>query len=70
MANTPTTCPLKSKVWTVLLVLAVLPFALRGADLIIGAVAKGLTALTDSGEGRAPRAPKTTGLKYNALTVY
>ena len=47
MANTPTTCPLKSKVWTVLLVLAVLPFALRGADLIIGAVAKGLTALTD-----------------------
>jgi len=62
MANTPTTCPLKSKVWTVLLVLAVLPFALRGADLIIGAVGKGLTALTDSGEGRGPRAPKTTGL--------
>jgi hypothetical protein len=60
MANTPTTCPLKSKVWTVLLVLAVLPFALRGADLIIGAVAKGLTALTD--EPRSPRAPKTTGL--------
>ncbi len=32
MANTPTTCPLKSKVWTALLVLAVLPFALRRPD--------------------------------------
>lgn len=60
MANTPITCPLKSKVWTALLVLAVLPFALRGANLIIGAVAKGLTALTD--ETHSPRAPKTTGL--------
>jgi hypothetical protein len=61
MANTPTTCPLRSKVWTALLVLAVLPFALRGADLVIGAVGKGLTALTDSDAGRGSRAPKTTG---------